>query len=248
MTRPVFLAPPDSLSAGVIVLDGAEGRHAAVVRRIAVGEEIDLTDGAGTSVTCVVTEVGKASLTATVTDRRIVPPQNPRIVVAQAVPKGDRGETAVETLTEVGVDVILPWSADRSMVRWKGERRDKQLARWRSTAREAAKQSRRAWLPEVTDPVDTGALVERSAIAALTIVLHEEAPTPVTAIEVPPEGDVVLVVGPEGGISPEETTALAAAGAVLAHLGPTVLRTSTAGTVAAGVVLSRTARWSTSAD
>lgn len=239
----MFLAPTEVLDGDEIRLDGPEGRHAVVVRRIEVGEEIDLTDGVGTVVTGVVTSVGNAALNARVRRRRTVPPPAPRVVVAQAIPKGDRGETAVETLTEVGVDEIVPWSAQRSMVRWKGERRDKHLTRWRSTAREAAKQSRRPWLPRVADPVDTAELAARAAAVTLAVVLHEEAPTPLAEVTVPPAGDILLVVGPEGGVSPAETSALVDAGAVLAHLGPTVLRTSTAGTVAAGVVLSRTARW-----
>lgn len=242
----MFLASPEALGGDEIRLDGPEGRHAAVVRRIEAGEEIDVTDGAGTVVTCLVTEVGKAALTAQIRTRRSVALPTPQLVVAQAVPKGDRGETAVETLTEVGVHEIIPWSAQRSVVRWKGDRRDKHVARWRSTAREAAKQSRRAWLPRVREPVDTTALAQLAADATLAVVLHETATTPLAGLPIPADGTVVLIVGPEGGVSPDEATSLTDAGAVLAHLGPTVLRTSTAGTVAAGVVLARTAGWNRS--
>lgn len=240
----MFLADAAALRASdVVVLDGDEGRHAAVVRRITPGETVELTDGAGQLARCVVVAASKQGLTCEVRERVDVPEPRPRVVVAQAVPKGDRGETAVETLTEVGVDEILPWSAQRCMVRWTGERGDKALRRWRSTAREAGKQARRAWLPVVGDAVSTAALAGRARAAALAVVLHEEATEPLGALVLPDDGDILLVVGPEGGVAPDELDQLTAAGAVAARLGPTVLRTSTAGTVAAGVVLARTARW-----
>ncbi|WP_203454311.1 16S rRNA (uracil(1498)-N(3))-methyltransferase [Jiangella aurantiaca] len=240
----MFLADAAALRASdVVVLDGDEGRHAAVVRRISPGETVELTDGAGQLARCVVVAASKQGLTCEVTDRVDVPEPRPRVVVAQAIPKGDRGETAVETMTEVGVDEILPWSAQRCMVRWTGERGDKALRRWRSTVREAAKQARRAWLPSVGDVVTTHALAARAGTAALTVVLHQEATEPLGALDLPTDGDILLVVGPEGGVAPDELDQLAAAGAVVARLGPTVLRTSTAGTVAAGIMLARTARW-----
>jgi 16S rRNA (uracil1498-N3)-methyltransferase len=165
--------------------------------------------------------------------------------VAQALAKGDRGELAVEMLTEVGVDEIVPWAAQRSVVQWKAERGDKALRRWRSTAREAAKQSRRAWLPVVTEPADTSQVAARLTAAAVALVLHEEASLPLGTGDLPDNGEIVLVVGPEGGIALDELDAFTAAGARMATLGPTVLRTSTAGPVAAAVLLSRTARWAT---
>jgi 16S rRNA (uracil1498-N3)-methyltransferase len=241
----VFLADAAALRASdVVVLDGDEGRHAAVVRRITPGETVELTDGAGQLARCVVVAASKQGLTCEVQERVDVPEPRPRVVVAQAIPKGDRGETAVETLTEVGVDEILPWQAQRCMVRWTGERGDKALRRWRSTAREAGKQARRAWLPVVGDAVPTAALAARVGAAALAVVLHEEATEPLGTLEPPADGDILLVVGPEGGVAPEELDQLTAAGAVAVRLGPTVLRTSTAGTVAAGVVLAKTERWS----
>lgn len=244
MSAPVFIADAAALRASdEVVLDGDEGRHAAVVRRITVGETVELTDGAGQLARCVVVGATKQGLTCAVEERIAVPAPRPRIVVAQALPKGDRGETAVETLTEVGVDEILPWSAQRCMVRWTGERGEKSLRRWRSTAREAAKQARRAWLPSVGAVTTTPALATRVRAAALAVVLHEDATAPLASVAIPDDGDILLVVGPEGGVTPEEIETLEAAGAVTARMGPTVLRTSTAGTVAAGVLLARTPRW-----
>jgi 16S rRNA (uracil1498-N3)-methyltransferase len=241
MSPPVFLC--ERLSSDHILLDGPEGRHAAAVRRLRPGERADLTDGAGLVVECVVTSAGRDSLELQATARRHEPAPEPRIVVVQALPKGDRGELAVETMTEVGVDVIVPWAAARCVTQWRPERRAKALGRWRSTAREAAKQARRAWLPEVTDLASTADVAARVTDAALAVVLHEEAERPLSGLEIPAEGDLVVVVGPEGGLTAEELTAFATAGGVPALLGPTVLRTSTAGVAAASVLLTRTGRW-----
>ena len=244
MSAPVFLLDRDQLDAGDrLVLDGPEGRHAATVRRLAAGEQVVLTDGFGLSATCRVVAVGKDRLELAVDSRTETPPPQPRLVVVQALPKGDRGELAVETMTELGADVIVPWAAARCVTRWAGPRGDKALLRWRTTAREAAKQSRRSWFPEVAEPVTTGAVGDLLREAALSVVLHEVATTPVGSAAVPVDGDVVVVVGPEGGISPEELAAFADVGATAYRLGPTVLRTSTAGAASLAVLLSRTARW-----
>jgi 16S rRNA (uracil1498-N3)-methyltransferase len=245
MTAPVFLTDAGRLAVGTVLLDGPEGRHAVSVRRMRVGEEDVLTDGAGPGAVGTVAAVeGKDRLEVTVTALRTEPPPAPRITVVQALPKGDRGELAVETMTETGVDAIVPWTASRCVTRWKGERAAKSLAKWRATAREAGKQSRRLRLPEVTDPHGTEALRPLLAGAAFAAVLHEEGAEPLARAELPPDGEIVLVVGPEGGVAPEELAAFAEAGARPYRLGPSVLRTSTAGTAAAAVLLARTGRWS----
>jgi 16S rRNA (uracil1498-N3)-methyltransferase len=249
MGAPVFLVPPavaaTAEAGSEVVLDGPEGRHAAAVARIGVGERIDLADGAGILLHTEVLAVdGREALRARVLERVEVPPPAPRLVVVQALPKGDRAETAVETLTEVGVDVIVPWLAERCVARWSGEKVARGRARWEAVARAAGKQSRRARFPEVAPLARTADVAALVRAAAAAVVLHEEAADPLGAGAWPLAGDIVLVVGPEGGIAPAELEALTAAGARLARLGPTVLRTSTAGTVAAGVVLAGTARWS----
>jgi len=231
--NPVFFSA--SLADNVVVLEGAEGRHAASVRRIRVGEVVDLVDGVGTRCTGSVESVGRETLTVRLSERVLEPAPSPRITLVQALAKGDRGELAVELATEVGVDEIVPWQAARSVVKWDGDRGAKALAKWRSSAREAAKQSRRSWFPVVADPVST---TEIAALPGDLLVLHESADTPLG--EVPITGDVVLVVGPEGGISDEELTVL---GGTPVRLGPTVLRTSTAGAAAAAVISARTGRW-----
>jgi 16S rRNA (uracil1498-N3)-methyltransferase len=240
---PVFLVPPGGLTAGSLTLTGPEGRHAAVVRRLRPGERADVSDGAGTLAECVVTSAGKDSVTLDVRAVRTVPPPQPRLAVAQALPKGDRGELAVELMTEVGVDAVIPWAAARSITKWQAERGAKALAKWRSTAREAAKQSRRAWLPEVGELATSAALAKRVAAAACAVVLEADAPAKLHELALPGSGEVLLLVGPEGGISPAERAALRDAGATEARLGPTVLRTSTAGAAAAVILLSRAGRW-----
>ncbi|WP_242890420.1 16S rRNA (uracil(1498)-N(3))-methyltransferase [Actinomadura litoris] len=243
MSPPVFLAASAALEGDRVLLDGPEGRHAATVRRLRPGERVDLTDGAGLLAECVVAAADRASLTLDVVARHREPPPAPRLVVVQALPKGDRGELAVETMTEAGVDEIVPWSAARCVTRWRPERREKALARWRGTAREAGKQARRPRFPDVADLASTEQVAARLAAASLALVLHEEADAPLSAVRPPADGEIVLVVGPEGGITGEELEALGAAGGRPTRLGPTVLRTSTAGVVAAAVLLAATGRW-----
>lgn len=243
MTAPVFLV--EALPGGdTVVLDGPEGHHAAVVRRVQPGERVDVSDGRGALAHCVVEAVAGGTVRLHVEHRAALPDPAPRLVVVQALAKGDRGELAVETMTEVGVDVVVPWSASRCVVQWRGERGERALARWRSTAREAGKQARRSWLPEVAPLASTADVARLLGAAALPVVLHEEATDPLATAPVPAGGDVVLVVGPEGGITESELAAFAAAGAQPYRLGPTVLRTSTAGVAALALLLSRTPRWS----
>lgn len=250
MTAPVFLADAGRLAeaarekGGTVVLEGPEGRHAVSVRRLRPGEEIVLTDGAGTGAYGTVTSVsGKDHLEVAVTSVRTEPEPRPRITVVQALPKGDRGELAVETMTETGVDAIVPWAASRCVTQWKGERGLKSLAKWRSTAREAGKQSRRLRFPEVSELATTGQVAALLRDADLGVVLHEEGSLPLATAQLPQDGGIVLVVGPEGGVSPQELTAFTDAGAQTCRLGPSVLRTSTAGTAATALLLGRTGRW-----
>ena len=242
MSLPVFVHPElGAATVGAsVTLTGDEGRHAAVVRRIRSGEQIELVDGAGIRLTCLVEDVTKTSLTARVAEVRHESRRAPRITVVQAIPKGERAELAVEVLTEIGVDTIVPWAASRSVGVWRGERATKSLTKWRAAAREAAKQSRRAWFPEVTEMATTADVAALLDSADLGLVLHEEASVPIAPIA--DGSSVVLVVGPEGGIAPEELEAFAGAQAV--RLGPTVLRTSTAGVAAVAALLSGSARWS----
>ncbi len=246
MTLPLFRLTAgglDGRAAGdPVALTGPEGRHAATVRRIRVGEEVLLADGRGASARARVTAAGRDELETTLLELRSEPEPDPRFVLVQALAKGGRDEAAVEAATELGVDEVVPWQAARSVVVWRGEKAARGARRWAATAEAAAKQSRRSRDPVVADPVTTDALRERAAAAAACYVLHEDATAPLAGTEPPPGGEVLLVVGPEGGIAPEELAALESAGAVPVRLGPGVLRSSTAGP-AGLAVLSARGRW-----
>jgi 16S rRNA (uracil1498-N3)-methyltransferase len=244
VSAPLFLVP--SLpSVDRYVLDGPEGHHAANVQRLRVGEQLLLGDGRGGTATAVVTAVGRGGLEVAVSARGYVERASPRITVVQGIAKGERGELAVQAMTEVGVDVVVPWAASRSVAVWRGERGARSRERWAATAREAAKQARRAWLPEVAGSPDesTAAVADRLSAAAAGFVLHEGATARLTTVDLPAAGDIVLIVGPEGGVDAAELSAFSAAGAVPARLGDTVLRTSTAGVAALAVLATRLGRW-----
>ncbi len=242
MSLPQFLI--DEMPDGEAVrLVGAEGRHAATVQRVTPGERIIVGDGRGTTVTATVVSVGAGSLDLRVERRAFEPPADPSLVVVQGIAKGDRSELAVQAMTEVGVDAIIPWAAHRSVVKWVGERGERSRQRWVDTARQATKQSRRAWQPTVTRTHSTHAVCARLADAAAAVVLHEEAQLRLSQVDLPATGEIVLVVGPEGGVAAEELAAFAAAGATPVRLGPQVLRTSTAGTAALAMLSTRLGRW-----
>jgi 16S rRNA (uracil1498-N3)-methyltransferase len=240
MSAALFLC--DDLSADVIELSGPEGRHAATVRRVKVGEQVDLADGRGTRASCTVVSLGQDVVRLRVDARVVEPEPAPRLVLVQALAKGDRGELAVELATEVGVDEVVPWQAERCIVKWEGARGEKSLSRWASTAREAGKQSRRARHPVVAPWVSTEELLARVA-GMPALLLHEGAAVPLASVPLPDSGDLLLVVGPEGGLTDREVRALTGAGAVAVRLGSSVVRTSTAGAAAVAVVSARTSRW-----
>jgi 16S rRNA (uracil1498-N3)-methyltransferase len=242
----VFLGDRAQLESDHFTLTGPEGKHATTVRRLVVGERVDVTDGDGFVARCEVVSVRPGELDLAVLARHAEPEPACRVVVVQAILKGDRGELAVELMTEVGVDEIVPWAAQRCVATWRAGREDKALARWRSTAREAAKQSRRARFPLVTGQADTAAVVARAAEVArsgLVLLLDPGASQRLTDTELPADGEIALIVGPEGGLSDSETSELVAAGAVPVRLGPSVLRGSTAGAVAGALVLNGCGRW-----
>lgn len=259
MSAPVFLASPGTLDAlapgDTYVLDGDEGRHAGVVQRRGAGERIDVVDGSGLRAETVVAAVGTGRLELTVTAVRAEKADGVELVLVQALAKGDRDELAIEAATEVGVDAVLPWQAERSVVVWRGDRAAKSRARWVTTVKAATKQARRATLPGVGQVVDgkglAATVADVHAGGGLTVVLHEDATLPLAGVALPAVGTdegtparrVLIVVGPEGGISDREVAALTDAGAVLARLGPHVLRTSTAGPIAIALLSQRLGRW-----
>jgi len=261
VSNPVFFTAPGTLDqqvpGSVFVLDGAEARHAVTVKRLAVGEAVDIADGAGKRLTGTVVAVAPGELTVECLDLAEEPRPGIGLVLVQALAKGDRDELAAETATELGIDAVIPWQAERSIVRWKAERAAKAHAKWQAVVTAAAKQARRAWIPEVRAAVDGTGLQAAVAAADLAVILHEDAVRPLRQVletwldsfrpgSTPGDGgvaEILLIVGPEGGISPREVTRLCDAGAVTALLGHHVLRSSTAGPAATVLASDILGRW-----
>ncbi|GGG02899.1 ribosomal RNA small subunit methyltransferase E [Rhodococcoides trifolii] len=247
MAATVYYLDPLPDVGSTAVLDGPEGRHAATVRRTGVGERVVLSDGHGGMADAVVTSAGRDRLELSVETRTTANRPRPEVTLVQALPKSERSELAVETATEAGVDTIVPWQSLRCVARWEGPKAAKGVTKWRAAALAAAKQSRRAYVPDVRDLHDTRAVlalvrdtVARGGIAA---ALHESARKPLVAMGFRETTEVLLIVGPEGGLDDREIDALVDAGAEPVLLGPTVLRTSTAAAVALGALGVLTDRW-----
>ena len=239
MTNPVFHHEDLAGARPGEVLDvtGPEAKHAVTVRRLRAGEPLDLVDGHGTRATCVFRAGERDRMEVLVTGVHEEHVRAPRLTLVQALAKGDRDLQATESATELGVCRVVPWQADRSIVRLRAERAAKTMAKWESLLATAAKQSRRAAWPRLEPWVDTAGLARliASEPGTLWLVLHESAPVRWTSDEVAAWGErehVAVVVGPEGGISEDELKTLQDAGARPLRLGSTVMRSSTAGPAA----------------
>lgn len=231
----------DAAAGDPVRLTGPEARHAVTVSRLRVGERIAVGNGRGLVVTGAITSAEPAELVLTAETVEHVERTGPAVILAQALAKGDRDELAVQAATELGVDAVIPWAAGRSISRWEGAKVQKGVDRWIAVTREASKQSMRPWLPDVLDLVSTKQLA-RLAAEVRMLVLEPTASTALTALELDGR-DLLVVVGPEGGLSPDEVDALAAAGAEPVRLGDQVLRTSTAGPAAIAVLNAKLGRW-----
>lgn len=235
----------DAQPGSVVTLTGAEAHHAAAVRRVRVGEAVTVGDGRGMWATGEVASVAPREVVVAVTERQDVPARSPRVVLVQALAKGDRDELAVQAATELGVDAVVPWQAARSVSRWSdAAKAEKGRTRWAGIAREAAKQAHRAWVPEV-EPVATTARIAARAAASVVLVLEPTADRRLSEAVRRLDGaeEILLVVGPEGGIDAGELDAFVAAGAQQVRLGEHVLRTSTAGPAALAAVEVGLGRW-----
>lgn len=246
MSYPTFHDPhlPSLESGATYELTGSEARHAVSVRRIRAGETINVVDGQGLRVRGTVQMADKSSLTMRVDHVSMEAAAQVPIILVQALAKGGRDEAAIEAATELGVDEVIAWESRRSVAKWRAEKMTKGLARWENILTSAMKQSRQSRAPkllgfargaEVTDLIPDGAHV---------LVLHETATLPLTAVDLPQEGTIAVVVGPEGGLTTDELHLLTSrpnSHAVL--LGREVVRTSTAGPAAIAVLNSRTGRW-----
>ncbi len=246
MTAPLYRLPGGAIAALApgdrVVLDGPGGHHAATVKRARLGQPVLFADDGHQIVRATVVQVGPGTLVARVAAVCDAARPGPRLVLVQALAKQDRDLQAIEMATELGVDEVVPWQAERSIVRWRGERGDRARRKWVTVTESAAQQSRRPDTPHVAEAVTLTGLCAAVAAATVTLVLHETAAAPLRGADLPASGQVLLVVGPEGGITDGELTALAEAGAVMVRLGPYVLRPSSAGP-AAPAVLAAACRW-----
>ncbi|MDT0157401.1 16S rRNA (uracil(1498)-N(3))-methyltransferase [Microbacterium sp. ARD32] len=238
-----FIVPDctDAAVGGLVTLTGTEAKHAAVVRRVRVGEAVTLGDGRGTWLEGAVEDVSAAEVIVRIASRHVESGPEARIVLVQALAKGDRDELAVQAACELGVDEIVPWQAARSVSRWEGPKIAKGRERWAGIVREAAKQAHRAWVPDVAQVESTAQLVARAAGSRM-LVLDPWTDARLSGIRADGR-DIVLVVGPEGGIAPDELERLESAGAERVRLGETVLRTSTAGPAAIAALSVALGRW-----
>lgn len=227
----------------VIDISGAEAKHAVQVRRMRVDEAIQLTDKTGLRVRGVVKATQKSSLSVLVNSVESENAPSLKLTLVQALAKGDRDELAVQAATELGVMSVIPWESDRSVSRWIGIKEDKGVERWQTIATEAAKQSLRVWHPVVVPPIKGAAVAELTKSFDSVLVLDPTSSVGLASIDFPTEGSIALVVGPEGGISDEELSALDLAGAKLVHLGQPILRTSTAGIAGISAISALTGHW-----
>jgi len=227
----------------VLMLVGAEGKHAVAVRRIRVGEGIQVSDGRGSRVIGVVTAIDGYSLQLSVSEAILEPSPEPSLVLVQALAKGDRDELAIQAATELGAMAIVPWQAERSVSRWEGPKISKGVDRWQAIVAQASKQALRAFAPSVSQPLTTAQLSQATGAYSRMLVLDPTAERSLGVVDLPDSGAVAIVVGPEGGISPSELSQLEAAGALRVRLGSEILRTSTAGVAAIAVLQSRLSRW-----
>lgn len=254
MVVPLFGHPLNPLpqAGSELTLTGAEAKHAIAVRRMRVGEAIQLANGKGARAVGTVAGIddskSAASLNMRVDAVAQEPLPNPSLHLVQALAKGDRDELAIQAATELGVVGVVPWQAERSVSKWEGAKLAKGVERWQSIVAEAAKQALRAHTPVVGMPVTSSQLSKAVAQYSLVLVLDPTADEALTSVSLPKgnaetEASIAVVVGPEGGISPVELVALVSAGAVRVKLGHEILRTSTAGLAALSILQSRLGNW-----
>ena len=239
MLSTFFVAEGTDFSANQIEVDGDEAHHGVNVLRLKTSEEVKISDGVGNWGVGTVSQINKKSFTVEILDRGFEPASKQRVVVVQAILKNDANKEAVDFLTQVGADEIIPWQSQHSI----GKIDDKSLGKWQSTTRESSRQSRRVRIPVISNADSTESLISKIKGLENIFVLHESAENRLSQIEINQEADVILIVGPEGGLSEIEVNTFVAAGAKVVRLGESVLRAANAGAAAVSVVMSRTGKW-----
>ena len=246
MVEPLFISPiaSDTKAGSKIKIAGAEAKHAMSVRRLQVGEAISVSDGQGNKARGKVSHLSKDFLELNVESVESIERPKPQLLLVQALAKGDRDEMAVQACTELGIETVIPWQSERSVSIWKPEKQDKHRLRWQTIATEAAKQSLRPFIPQVEKVLGTQELTERLKNFDLTLVLDPTSITPLTGVALTGYQSIAIVVGPEGGISPDELAQFRSAGLSLVGLGSGILRTSTAGVAVVSYLQATLGNWS----
>lgn len=226
-----------------VPVDPAARHHLTRVLRLRDGAALEVSDGRGSAALARLDGDGVV-LTA---DAATAPLPHPTLSVLQGLPRSRKLDEVVRQVTELGADRVVPVAAERSVTRLEGDRADRAVERWQAVARAAAEQSRRPWRPEVTDVVSVGRVTAALPVGTRVLVAHVGAPVPLpdvigslTARATP---HLAIAVGPEGGWSDSEVTALVDAGADVVGLGPTVLRTEHAAAAALAVIAALAGRW-----
>jgi 16S rRNA (uracil1498-N3)-methyltransferase len=231
-----FVEDLPTSTGAIYEFDGEDAHHAVRVLRMTAGEIFMLSDGEGAWSEVKVFAVKKKSLEVQVLSSGFQEPLRTSITVVQAIPKGDRAKEAIELLTEAGVDTIIPWTSSRSI----GKGTDK----FAITAREASKQSRRLRIPRVVDAASTDQICALIKQSSCTVVFHESAPSALSELKLPLGiSDVVIIIGPEGGITDEELARFSDAGAMLSRMGRPVLRSAHAGIAAVSALCAKLGVW-----
>lgn len=221
-------------------LSGDEGHHAVAVMRLNVGEQLKISDGLGNWVSGPIKEVSKKSLKIDIAERGSTQLKKPELIVVQAITKSDRIKEMLELLTVGGADQIIPWQAERCISKWQSD----SASKWQILIKEAAKQARRVKLPQLANEVTTNQLVDLFQSTDKVIVLDENAKSNISQINLSAEiARVILIIGPEGGISDSEISKLQSSGAVSARMGDLVLRSAHAGFAGLAAIQSSIGRW-----
>ncbi len=229
---PFFFVEPADNNGNRIALNRADAAHLTKVRRARPGDRIRVSDGMGRVWQLELTTASATKTEGQVVEEIFVPKPKPDMALLQGLAKGTKIDFVIQKLVEMGIDFIGIFISERSVPDWDDDRRSKATARWRTVAREAAKQSRRAWLPRVEGPLDLEAAVEISSSYELSVLADADSKTPLKELlrDAHP-GPVVGTVGPEGGLTKREAAAFENAGAIPVNLGTNILRTETAAVV-----------------
>ena len=226
---------------GQVAFDAAETRHLGRVLRLGPGDLVTAVDRQGNQWEVRLTDVSARSATGVVLGGEAAGRESPlRLTLVQGVPKGDKMDAVVRMATELGVARIVPILTARTVIQPPAGGWTSRVARWQRIAAEATKQCGRAMVPPVAAPAPLAAWIDAAGQPGLLVCLWEEAEAALgSALPPPPVAAATVVVGPEGGLAADEVQGLRAIGAVVARVGPRILRTETAGPVGLALLQAR---------